>query len=112
MSIKFINNIPFFKSALERATEEAVREIKIKAVGEVKSNTPVKKGILKRSFEGKEEELSRAHFRVIIGSKIHYAPIVNFKGKSRRFFTNTLERFRPEAQRILVKNIKKIKGIK
>lgn len=110
--MRVTNNVNMIKGQFENLYNKSSKEIGKEGTTRIKAVTPVKTGKLKKNMTFESKKISNSKFRIIFGNSIEYAAIVNLKGKHRGFFNNALEKFTPDAERIVLKEIKKIRGIK
>lgn len=99
MSVKFTDNTDAILEIINNAVKEALEEMGIKAVSEIKSNAPVDTGILRRSYEYVTKD-----FSVIVGTNIDYSIYVEFKPVNRGgrpHFRRSIESLQDEFQNIL-----------
>lgn len=99
MSINFTDNTSVMIELINNAVKEALNEMGIKAVAEIKSNAPVDQGILRRSYTYVTRD-----FSVIVGTDIDYSIYVEFKPSNqggRPHFRRSLESLQSEFQNIL-----------
>lgn len=110
-SIRVENNCKRYMNMIENAVRnEIADEIGVTGVAEIQSNTPVDKGILKKSITFKKLKAGDK-YRITFGSKVIYAPIVEFKGKSKGFFRDSLKSIEDEAISIILEHLKEIDGV-
>lgn len=106
MSIKFTDNTDAIIDIINAKVKEALQEMGIKAVAEVKANTPVDTGTLRRSYTYQCED-----FSVIVGTNIDYSIYVEFKPSNkggRPHFRNSLESLQGEFTNILNRKLGEI----
>ncbi|WP_434794685.1 hypothetical protein TPDSL_17990 [Terrisporobacter petrolearius] len=106
MSVSFTDNTDTIIELINSKVKEALGEMGIKAVAEVKANAPVDNGILRRSYTYVTED-----FSVIIGTDIDYSIHVEFKPSNkggRPHFRNSLESLQSEFQNILNRKLGEI----
>lgn len=101
--IKFEDNSDAIDKMIKQAIKEALREIGIKGVAEVKANAPVDTGTLRRSYIYECND-----FSVTIGTSIDYAIYVEFKPSNRGgrpHFRRSLESLESEFTNILKRKL-------
>lgn len=99
MSVSFTDNTDTIIELINAKVKEALQDMGIKAVAELKSNSPVDSGTLRRSYTYVAEE-----FSVIVGTDIDYSIYVEFKPSNqggRPHFRRSLESLQGEFQNIL-----------
>lgn len=103
MSVRFEDNTDIIDSAIKQAVKEALREMGIKGVEEIKSNCPVKSGALRRSYKYKCND-----FSVTVGTSLDYSIYVEFKPTNkggRPHFRRSLESLESEFINILKRKL-------
>lgn len=103
MSVSFTDNTDAIIDMINAKVKEALQEMGIKAVSEIKANAPVDTGTLRRSYTYITED-----FSVIIGTDIDYSIYVEFKPSNkggRPHFRNSLEALQGEFQNILSRKL-------
>lgn len=97
--IRFEDNTNVVDELIKQAIKEALKEMGIKGVAEVKSNCPVDTGALRRSYK-----YICDGFTVTIGTSIDYSIYVEFKPSNRGgrpHFRRSLESLESEFTNIL-----------
>lgn len=99
MSVRLQDNTDIIIASIKRAVKEALKEMGIVSVAEIKSNAPVDTGNLRRSYEFVCED-----FSVIIGTNVDYSVYVEFKASNqggRPHFRNSLGSLKSQFESIL-----------
>lgn len=108
LSTKTKNKIPQISDDLKARIDKAMEEIGITALADVKSNTPVDTGKLKKmyTYVTKNNGLRK---QVIVGNILPYAPYVEFKEQNkggRPHLRVTLRDNTPKYRNILEKHLR------
>ena len=103
MSINLQDNTNIIDDLIKQAVKSALKEMGIKGVAEVKSNSPVDTGKLRRSYKYVCDD-----FSVTIGTDIDYSIYVEFKPSNRGgrpHFRRSLESLESEFTNILKRKL-------
>lgn len=106
MSVSFRDNTDAIIDMINAKVKEALQEMGIKAVSEIKANAPVDTGTLRRSYTYITE-----NFSVIVGTDVDYSIYVEFKPSNRSgrpHFRNSLESLQQEFEDILNRKLGEI----
>ncbi|MGL5440797.1 MAG: hypothetical protein ACRDA4_10545 [Filifactoraceae bacterium] len=110
MAVKVINNCKQVEMLIKQGVGKSQREIAIKGVAELKSNSPVVAGATKKSITSKNDNKEN-NFKTIIGipDYIYYAEKVELTSrKNKGWFRRTFNRFSETVEDIVRKNLVKI----